>query len=135
MTLRPRPAGPPSASTATLAVIRIALVSGVLLFGGVVWYLRSRQPPAATVDPDALRLAGQVVWSVAILGILIAFLLHRSATRERRTTLAVVAWALGESTALYGGVFWLLVGESRWYGYGLVCLVLTYLIFPVRGTR
>ena len=123
--------------TATLAIIRIALVAGVLIFGAVVWYLRSQQPAAvpSEVDGRALRIAGQVVWLLVILGVLVVFTLARKAPPDRRPMLSVVAWALGEATALYGAVFWLLLGDSQWYLYGLVCLVLTYFIFPIRSIR
>ena len=125
------------APTGVLALIRIALVLGVLVFGAVVWYLHSREPAGAAsdVDPRALRVAGQVVWGVAIVGVLTLFLLSRKAPPERRPILSVAAWAMGEATALYGGVLWLLLGESQWYLYGLVCLLLTYFIFPIRLTR
>ena len=125
------------APTGVLALIRIVLVLGVLVLGAIVWYLRSQTPAdaATDADPRALRIAGQVVWGVAIAGVLAVFLLARKVPPERRPTLSVVAWALGESTALYGGVLWLLLGESQWYLYGLVCLLLTYFIFPIRTPR
>jgi hypothetical protein len=49
--------------------------------------------------------------------------------------LSVMAWALGESTAIYGGLFWLLLADAQWYLYGMACLLLTYFIFPIRYTR
>jgi len=87
------------------------------------------------VNPRALRVAGQAVWATMTLGTLAVFLLAGRARPERRGSLSVIAWALGEATAIYGGLFWLLLGDSQWYLYGVACLLLTYFIFPIRPTR
>ena len=119
----------------TLALIRIALLVGVLVFGGVVWYLRRTSDPSYPVDPHGLRVAGQAVWGLMTIGTLALFLLAGKATPERRATYSVIAWALGEATAIYGGLFWMMLGDPQWYLYGVACLLLTYFIFPVRNTR
>ena len=122
-------------TTRTLGLIRIALLIGVLAFGGIVWHLRASGDTSYRVDRHALRVAGQAVWAVATLGTLALFVLAGTATTERRASFSVVAWALGEATALYGGLFWLLLGDSQWYLYGVACLLLTYFIFPIRLAR
>ena len=107
----------------------------LLVFGAVVWFLRRSDEPPFAVDPRGLRLAGQAVWAAVTLGTLGLFLAAARVSPERRATFAVIAWALGESTAIYGGLFWLLLGDPQWYVYGVGCLLLTYFIFPIRGTR
>ena len=129
------PFGPSPNSTHTLGIIRIALLVGVLVFGAVVWFLRRSDGVAEGVDPRSLRLAGQAVWAAATLGTLGLFLAAGRASSERRAVFSVIAWALGESTAVYGGLFWMLLGDPQWYLYGVACLLLTYFIFPIRGTR
>ena len=119
----------------TLALIRIALLVGVLAFGGVVWLMRRTSEPSYAVNPLGLRIAGQAVWGLMTIGTLALFLLAAKASAERRATYSVVAWALGEATAVYGGLFWMMLGDSQWYLYGVACLLLTYFIFPVRNTR
>jgi hypothetical protein len=119
----------------TLALIRIALLVGVLAFGGVVWYLRRTTDPSYAVNPRGLRVAGQAVWALMTIGTLGLFLAVGKATPERRAAFSVVAWALGEATAIYGGLFWMMLGDPQWYLYGVACLLLTYFIFPVRNTR
>jgi hypothetical protein len=111
------------------------MLVGVLVFGGVIWWLRRTQSASYAVDPRGLRVAGQAIWGVATFGVLALFLLAGRATAERRAALGVIAWALGESTAIYGGVFWLLLGDPQWYLYGVACLLLTYVIFPARDNR
>ena len=118
------------AATRTLGLIRIALLVGVLALGGIVWHLRRSGDTGYLVNPRALRVAGQAVWGTMTLGTLALFLVA-----GRRGSLSVIAWALGEATAIYGGLFWLLLGDSQWYLYGVACLLLTYFIFPVRNTR
>jgi hypothetical protein len=130
------PSGTPNAgATRTLGIIRIALLVGVLAFGGIVWFVRRSGEPSYGVDPRGLRLAGQAVWALATLGTLGMFLAAGRVAPERRPTLSVIAWALGESTAIYGGLFWMLLGDPQWYLYGVACLLLTYFIFPIRSTR
>jgi hypothetical protein len=122
-------------ATRTLGLIRIALLVGVLAFGGIVWHLRRSGDTGYLVNPRALRVVGQAVWGIMTLGTLAVFFLAGRATPERRGSLSVIAWALGEATAIYGGLFWLLLGDSQWYVYGVACLLLTYFIFPIRYTR
>jgi hypothetical protein len=126
---------PAPAATRTLALIRIALLVGVLAFGGIVWYLRRSGDTSYNVDPRALRVAGQAVWGLMTLGTLGLFVAAGRTPPERRGMFSVIAWALGEATAIYGGLFWLLLGNSQWYLYGVACLLLTYFIFPVRNGR
>jgi len=107
----------------------------VLAFGGIVWHLRRSGDTGYLVNPRSLRVAGQAVWGTMTLGTLALFLLAGRANPERRGSLSVIAWALGEATAIYGGLFWLLLGDPQWYLYGVACLLLTYFIFPIRQTR
>jgi hypothetical protein len=111
------------------------LLVGVLAFGGIIWHLRTSGDTGYNVNPRALRVAGQAVWGVMTLGTLTLFLVAGRAQPEKRAAFSVIAWALGEATALYGGLFWLLLGDSQWYLYGVTCLLLTYFIFPIRFTR
>ena len=119
----------------TLALIRIALLVGVLVFGAIIWYLQRSGWESIAVDPRGLRVAGQAVWGLMTLGTLGLFLAAGRASPERRAAFSVVAWALGEATAIYGGLFWMMLGDRQWYLYGVACLLLTYFIFPIRNTR
>lgn len=131
---RPSPS-PTSSSPRVLGLVRIALLTGVLALGGIVWLVRASSDASYRVDPRGLRLAGQAVWGLATLGTLALFMAAPRASPERRRTFAMIAWALGESTAVYGALFWMLLGDPQWYLYGVACLLLTYFIFPIRTTR
>ena len=122
-------------ATRALGLIRIALLVGVLALGAIVWHLRRSGDTGYLVNPRTLRVAGQAVWGSMTLGTLALFLLAGRAAPERRGSLSVIAWALGEATAIYGGLFWMMLGDRQWYLYGVACLLLTYFIFPIRNTR
>lgn len=114
-------------------LIRFALLIGVLTFGGVTWFLRRTQdaPGMSAEGARTLLLIGRVAWGLAIAGCIVVFAsLQREPGPARQQQLSIVAWALGESVAMLGGVVWFLTGSPSWYVPGLVFLVLTFLAFP-----
>lgn len=115
-------------------LIRIAMLTGVLLFGGVTWFLRQSgsapEPPTAE-SARTLLWMGRAAWAAAIAGCVVLFaLLQREPSTARTRTLSIVAWAFGELVALYGGVVWFLTGLTQWYVSGVIFLVLSLLAFP-----
>jgi hypothetical protein len=115
-------------------LIRLAMLLGVLTFGGVVWYIRrSGDPPGVSADEArSLLWIGRAIWGVAIIGCIVVFQLTQR--RPRDSSYQILAWAFGEMVALYGAVIWFLTGTSGWYVPGLVFLVMTFLAFPARRT-
>ncbi len=112
--------------------LKLGLLSGVLTFGAVVWYLRSSGgAPETTVNPTALLTVGRIVWGVAIVGCLLIFnRMRQLKTAAEQRTFSIIAWALSEGTALYGGIVFLLTGSALWYQLGLGFMVLAMLAFP-----
>lgn len=114
-------------------VIRTALVSGVVLFGLVIWYL-SGQRTADAPDPAVFRVLLLAFGAVAVGG-LVAVAVVRSAqsnatTIAREGTLALVGWAIGESIALFGGVIYLLTSQPALYLVGVMIFLATLLMVP-----
>lgn len=117
-----------------LRIVRMALLTGVVVFGGIVTYLVGQNPPSPQAD---LRVAlqwvniGFLILSAA--GVLVLQRVH-AAEREpaRRQTWNIVAWALGEATAMFGGVHYLLVGSPAPYLVGLAMLVASFVLVPIR---
>lgn len=112
-------------------LIRMAMLTGVLMFGGIVFFLR-RSGGAPGIAPEqamAFVWLGRVLWGMAVAGCLVVFQLLQRQAGRKGPPLHIVAWALGEMVALYGGVVWLLAGTPAWYLPGLVYLVLTFLVF------
>jgi hypothetical protein len=116
-----------------LYAIRLAMLGGVLLFGGVCWMLQ-RTPdwsPAPTADLNALRVVARVLWAAAVAGVIILFLRARGVTQAARlSTLSILAWALGEMVALYGGAVYFLTGIASWYVAGVAFLAIVLTAMP-----
>ena len=117
-----------------LNLIRIALLSGVLVFGAVAYVVRmnASQPSLAGDGAHTMRLVGMGVWIVALLGLIgMRLALRERIERGRDTQLPIIAWALAEGPAVFGGAFFLLTGDWTIYACGVVGLVAAFALFPV----
>ena len=116
-----------------LPAIRLAMMGGVLLFGGVSWFL-TRAPEWTAPDPGvAGQLVGiaRIVWVIVGVALTILFLKFRDSTNAARaSSVAILSWALGETLALFGGVVFFLTGSAGWYIAGVIALTLTFVAFP-----
>ncbi len=114
--------------------IRFAMLVGVLLFGGVVWFIRrsGTAPALPEASQEMLLLMGRFLWALAIVGCVVLFQVIARASASRAAQLHIIGWALGESVALFGAVIWFLTGTPSWYVPGLTFLVLTFLVFRPR---
>ena len=115
-------------------LIRIALLSGVLVFGAVAYVVRQGGSPPSLSGEGAhtMRFVGMGVWIVALLGLVgMRLLLRERIERGRDTQLPIIAWALAEAPALFGGVFFLMTGDWTIYAAGVVGLVASFALFPV----
>ena len=123
-------------SAVTLRLIRISLLLPVVLFGAVVAFLVQRDGPGAPEAGQVLQYVNIAYLVAAAAGVLY-FQRRHAAERDpsRRATLNVIAWALGESTALFGAVHYLLVGSAIPYLVGLAMLVASFVLVPVRNGR
>lgn len=113
-------------------LIRMAMLGGAGLFGGVVGFLQSRGQLAP--NPEAagsLATAGRIIWGVAIVACV--FLWNRirgERDPEKILSLSIIGWAFAESAAIFGATYWYLVGRSSWYFPGLGFLALALLALP-----
>lgn len=116
-----------------LPAIRLAMMGGVLLFGGVSWFL-THTPDWTAPEPgvaDQLTGITRVTWVVVWLALAILFLKFRDATNTARaSSVAILSWALGETLALLGGVVFFLTSAAGWYVAGVIALALTFVAFP-----
>jgi branched-subunit amino acid ABC-type transport system permease component len=119
--------------SATLRIIRIALLSGVLMFGGVAYYLVQKNGPLGAENAGALQIVNIVLLVGAAVGIMIIQRRHL-AERDpaKRSTLNIVAWAMGEATALFGGVHFLMIGNPVPFLVGLVMMIAAFVVVPIR---
>ncbi len=118
--------------------IRIAMMGGLLLFGGITWFLHQRpewQPPKPGVA-DALVTIGRVTWATAVAALAVLFFQHRKAENPvRASTLAIVAWSVGEALALFGVVFYYIAAVPAWYISGMLAMAITFVAFPPPALR
>ena len=117
-----------------LHAIRLAMMGGVLLFGGVSWFF-TNMPDWSGPEPgiaDQLTRVAQVVWALVGTALIVMFLKFRDSTNvARASSVAILAWALGETLALLGGVIFFLTSLAGWYVAGVIALALTFVAFPV----
>ena len=114
------------------------MMGGVLLFGGVSWFLH-RSPAWVAPDPmlfgQLTRIAPVVALGV-VLGLAVLFLKFRNTTNAAQaSTIAILAWSLGETLALFGGVIFYLTAATGWYIAGVIALALSFVAFPPPENR
>ena len=109
------------------------MMGGVLLFGVVSWVL-TRNPDWVAPDPaiaGKLTMVGRILWALAATALIVLFLKFRGDERPGRSSnVAIMAWALGEMLALFGGVVFFMTAVPVWYVGGVIALVMTFVAFP-----
>jgi uncharacterized membrane protein len=108
-------------------MIRLVLMTGVLLFGAVVLVVHRQPNWKPGVVPTAV-VYGLVAY--AILAVSIAAVLKGRVGRERdpqrRASLILVGWVVGEAAALIGVVIFHITGQAQWYGLGLLAMAISF---------
>jgi hypothetical protein len=116
-----------------LPAIRLAMLGGVLLFGGVSWFL-TNTPDWTAPEPGVasqLTVVARIAWVIVGVALTILFLKFRDSTNAARaSSVAILSWALGETLALLGGVVFFLTAAAGWYIGGVIALTLTFVAFP-----
>ncbi len=105
----------PASSARTFFLIRLAMTFGVTTFFVVAWVLHGRgQPPLASAS-SLVTLTTVMYTSVGVAAAVVMALRLRieSAESAMRRSLSVVAWAVGEFAAIFGGVLLFLTGDWR----------------------
>ncbi len=123
-----------SVTARQLRVIRLALVAGVTILGGIVFYMiRTRSaslaPPASL---NTLRLAFSLLTFVTLGAVTaVRMLQSRTADPGKRTALPLVGWAVAEAPALLGAIIWLVTRHPGLYIAGVLILLALFVILPV----
>lgn len=105
----------PAPSAKLFFLIRLAMTVGVITFVVVAWFLQWRgEIPARSVSSlTALTTAMYTAVGIAAAVVMALRLRIASAEPAMRRSLSVVAWAVGEFAALFGGVMLFLTGDLR----------------------
>jgi predicted PurR-regulated permease PerM len=117
--------------------VRAILLALTLFFGLVVWILHSLGP-AASRGPEfvnKLRGVGVLTWLYALVQMLDMRFYHSRFVQKRLATgipESLLGWLLGQMLAWFGIVYYGLTQDIRWYAAGLVFLLLSFAVFPIR---
>ena len=132
--MRERPVPDPAVSK--LAIVRIAILAGILAFGGIIWFLQ-RDPGWGPVTPQfPVRPIAMGLWTAAIAGVLaLRAAWGRAPDVKRRVHFSIMAIAVAEAPALYGAVVYFLTGDPRLYLTGVFLMLTTLLLFPIARHR
>lgn len=113
--------------------IRLAMMGGILLFGGTSWFL-THTPDWVAPAPEftaQLTAVARIIWIVVSTGLLVMFLKFRNQEDlARASTVAIIAWSLGETLGLLGAVVLFLTSITTWFIAGVIALALTFVAFP-----
>jgi hypothetical protein len=115
-----------------LALLRMGLWSGVVLFGVVIWILH-RQPGWT---PHTMAMPVKYVQALmSVLAVAIALAMRGRTNREtndaQRNSRLLTLWAVGEAPALLGGVIFFVTGEPQSYVLGLFAMLTTLMLLPI----
>ena len=116
-----------------LGYIGMALWLGVIAFGVVVWFIHRagtfpvRPPQAPLTYAQLFVCVGAVVFALAMRGGI-----RLMGDGPERNSKILSVWACGEGAALFGGVLFLLSNETQSYALGLLSMLTTYVLVPLR---
>ncbi|MHB0962124.1 MAG: hypothetical protein ACYC5V_02820 [Gemmatimonadaceae bacterium] len=105
----------PAPSAKVFFLIRLAMTVGVITFIAIAWFIQGRgEVPVRPVSTlTALTTAMYTAVGIAAAVVMALRLRIASAEPAMRRSLSVVAWAVGEFAALFGGVMVFLTGDLR----------------------
>jgi len=122
------------ASPQPVQLIRLALITGVLMFGAVMLFVHRQPSWKPGVLPSAI---GYALLAYAIVAVLVARAMRGRVLREpepqRRASLLLIGWAVGEGAALLGAVIFFVTGQGQWYLLGLLAMLTVFAFLPIRG--
>lgn len=119
-----------AASSASLSIVRWALLAGATLFGAIAWVI-------ADGTGLAPGLLAQIPYAPIVLtGFFVTIVLAVWGLQHQPKTASnpVVGWALAETMSLLGGVYLLLVGDPTFWLVGLATqFVVSFVVMPLRA--
>jgi hypothetical protein len=118
--------------TSPLPLLRLGMAAGVLLFGAVAWFFHQQARWTPTSLPAAIRFV-QVALAVSAVfaAVTIRGRVAAEADPAKRSSLLLTGWAVGEGSALLGGVIFFLTPEWQWYALGLLAMLASFRLLPI----
>ncbi|HEU4559206.1 MAG TPA: hypothetical protein VFS20_15215 [Longimicrobium sp.] len=117
---------------ATLRLVRFAMLTMLLLFVGVTWFVHRNAPPdpSGAANLSSLRWVGFGLCVAAIVAMAVLRGVRQRAPVEARGTYGLIGSAFGEAAALFGGVYYFLGGDLVVFAIGLLVFLLSWGILP-----
>jgi len=126
------PTGAPTPEGRALTMIRVALLAGVLLFGGSTYVVHQNDWSPAPY-PVALEYAPAIFLIIALaITIFLRVALGPNADAGRRGRLGIMAWVMAEMPALWGAVYYWASDDPKWFMAGVAMLIISFLLFPLK---
>ena len=121
--------------------VRGVLLGLTLFFGLTVWIWHSlgANAPNPGVFVRKLRIVGIMTWLYALVQLLDIRFWRSATARRRREAMGIpdslIAWLFGQMLAWFGIIYYGFTEDARWYLAGLVVLLVTFVVFPVRHAK
>jgi len=119
-----------------LFIIRIALMTGVLMFAALTLYQRSS---GTAMDPNpAVPAMRYVLWVVIGVSALVTLFLRprvEGGELSKRGLWALIGWSVGEAAALLGTVIHFVGGPVSSLALGVLAFVFALMLLPVPRER
>jgi hypothetical protein len=123
-------AGPNNLTGAKLKLIRYAMLTGLLLFGGIAYWQSTHRAEAVPPPEDALRWAGYGLCVAAIIAMAVIRGVRARAQGAARLTWSLIGSAFAEGAAMFGAVYIFLGGQPWVYALGLAIFIATWAVLP-----
>lgn len=120
-----------------LPAIRSVILGTTLFLALLVWVAFTvGLIPQGTHYIDKLRVLGVTTWLYALVQI-IDMKLWRSRFAQRRRAASripevVEGWLLAQMLSSFGVVYYALTDDARWFVAGILILLLSFVVFPIR---
>ena len=120
-----------------LPVIRSVILGTTLFVALLVWVAFSvGLIPQGTHLIDKLRVLGVTTWLYALVQLIDMKLWHSRFAQRRRAASripeVVEGWLLAQMLSSFGVVYYALTDDARWLAAGILMLLLSFVVFPIR---
>jgi hypothetical protein len=121
-----------------LSRVRALLLGLTLFIGLLVWVAFSLGgAPHGNHLVAKLRAVGGMTWLYALVQMIDMKVWHSRFARRRRAASRIPevleGWLFGQMIASFGIAYYALTEDARWFVAGLVLLVLSFVVFPIRS--
>lgn len=129
------PASAQEANPSALNIIRIALIGGVVMFGGALWFIME-QSATPVLGSDLLPWVRWGVLAIFAAAAVAIFVVRKkwevADTVKGKRPLNITGWALAEGMALVGAIYMFLTMDPAFFIVGFLAqLVVSFVVLPV----